>query len=272
MLAYQFRSGQLTVGHQRRPAARSRPTASPAASASPPAPAALSTTCANARRCSPRSTTPPRWWSGFVAPAPRSVLAAKYGKSPEEASPFVAGLMRAIGFDRIFDFSFAADLTIMEETTEFLNRVASGGVMPQFTSCCPGWVNLVEKRYPELIPHLSSCKSPQQMMGATVKTHFAQTLRRSPWTTCTWSRSCRAWPRSTRPPGPSSPPSGIRDVDAVLTTTEFMEMVDMVRLESGRGRAGHLRRAVLAGHRRRGASSAPPAGSLRPPCGWRWRS
>ena len=111
---------------------------------------------------------------GFVAPAPRSIVAMQYGVPFEQASAFIAGLMRRVGFDRVFDFSFAADLTIMEETTEFLNRIESGGVMPQFTSCCPGWVNLVERRYPDLIPHLSSCKSPQQMMGATVKNHFAQ--------------------------------------------------------------------------------------------------
>jgi iron only hydrogenase large subunit-like protein len=86
----------------------------------------------------------------------------------------MAGILRKMGFDKIFDFSFAADLTIVEETTEFLTRVEKKGVMPQFTSCCPGWVNLVEKRYPELIPHLSTCKSPQQMMGATVKNHYGK--------------------------------------------------------------------------------------------------
>jgi len=69
----------------------------------------------------------------------------------------------------VFDFTFAADLTIVEETTEFLSRIQNKGVMPQFTSCCPGWINFVEKRYPEIIPHLSTCKSPQMMMGATVK-------------------------------------------------------------------------------------------------------
>ena len=179
MLAYQFRSGHLTVG-----TSDGRPL--------------IETDCVSCGQCVTACpcgaldyvrerpevfaaiNDPTKMVVCFVAPAPRSVLAAQYGKSPEEASPFVAGLMRAIGFDRIFDFSFAADLTIMEETTEFLNRVTTGGVMPQFTSCCPGWVNLVEKRYPELIPHLSSCKSPQQMMGATVKTHFARDVRHLP--------------------------------------------------------------------------------------------
>jgi len=167
---------------------------------------------------------------GFVAPAPRSVIAAKYGKSPQEASPFVAGLMRAVGFDQIFDFSFAADLTIMEETTEFLNRVSTGGVMPQFTSCCPGWVNLVEKRYPELIPHLSSCKSPQQMMGATVKTHYAQKYG-IPLDDLYVVSIVPCLAKKYEAARPEFAPDGIRDVDAVLTTTEFMEMMEMIRID-----------------------------------------
>ncbi len=167
---------------------------------------------------------------GFVAPAPRSVIAAEFGKSAEQASPFVAGLMRAVGFDRVFDFSFAADLTVMEETTEFLNRVSAGGVMPQFTSCCPGWVNLVEKKFPELIPHLSSCKSPQQMMGTTVKTHFAQTTGISLDDLYVVSIvPCLA--KKYEAARPEFATDGMRDVDAVLTTTEFIEMIKMIRLD-----------------------------------------
>ncbi|MEE9965736.1 MAG: [FeFe] hydrogenase, group A [Propionicimonas sp.] len=167
---------------------------------------------------------------GFVAPAPRSVIAAEFGKTAEQASPFVAGLMRAVGFDRVFDFSFAADLTVMEETTEFLNRVSAGGVMPQFTSCCPGWVNLVEKKFPELIPHLSSCKSPQQMMGTTVKTHFAQTTGISLDDLYVVSIvPCLA--KKYEAARPEFATDGLRDVDAVLTTTEFIEMIKMIRLD-----------------------------------------
>ncbi len=167
---------------------------------------------------------------GFVAPAPRSVIAAEFGKTAEQASPFVAGLMRAVGFDRVFDFSFAADLTVMEETTEFLNRVSAGGVMPQFTSCCPGWVNLVEKKFPELIPHLSSCKSPQQMMGTTVKTHFAQTTGISLEDLYVVSIvPCLA--KKYEAARPEFATHRLRDVDAVLTTTEFIEMIKMIRLD-----------------------------------------
>ncbi|MCL2464980.1 MAG: NAD(P)-binding protein, partial [Micrococcales bacterium] len=167
---------------------------------------------------------------GFVAPAVRTVIAAEYGLTPQEVGPFIAGLMRHIGFDKVFDFVFAADLTIVEEATEFVNRLESGGVMPQFTSCCPGWVNLVERRYPALIPHMSSCKSPQQMMGATVKSHFAQTAGISLDDLYVVSVvPCLA--KKYEAARDEFAPDGIRDVDAVLTTTELLEMVQQLRLD-----------------------------------------
>jgi len=167
---------------------------------------------------------------GFVAPAVRSVIAEEYDLPVAEASAFIAGLMRQVGFDKVFDFSFAADLTILEETTEFLGRVTNGGVLPHFTSCCPGWVNLVERRWPEMIPHLSSCKSPQQMMGTTVKNHFAQQAGISLDDLHVVSIvPCLA--KKYEAARPEFAPEGIRDVDSVLTTTEFLEMVQMLRLE-----------------------------------------
>ncbi|MCL2787418.1 MAG: NAD(P)-binding protein [Micrococcales bacterium] len=169
---------------------------------------------------------------GFVAPAPRSVICSEYGVPFDEASGFIAGLMRAVGFDKCFDFSFSADLTIMEETTEFIDRVSSGGVMPQFTSCCPGWVNLVERRYPELIPHLSSCKSPQQMMGATVKNHFASKYNVDLDDLYVVSIvPCLA--KKYEAARPEMAPGGRRDVDAVLTTSEFIELIDRLRIDVG---------------------------------------
>ncbi len=167
---------------------------------------------------------------GFVAPAVRSVISAQLGVAPTEAAPYMAGLLKALGFDKVFDFCFAADLTIMEETTEFLNRVQGKGVMPQFTSCCPGWVNFVERRYPGLIPHLSSCKSPQQMMGATVKNHFAR------WAGIPKEKlfvvsvvPCLA--KKQEAARPEFAPEGIRDVDAVLTTMEMLEMLKLIRFD-----------------------------------------
>ena len=82
--------------------------------------------------------------------------------------------LRRLGFDKVFDTDFGADLTIMEEATEFLDRVKNGGVLPMITSCSPGWIKFCEHYYPDLIPHLSTCKSPQQMTGAMIKTWFAE--------------------------------------------------------------------------------------------------
>lgn len=173
---------------------------------------------------------PTRTVVGFVAPAVRTVIAAEYGLTPEEVGPFVAGMMRKVGFDKVFDFVFAADLTIMEEATEFLGRVERGGLMPQFTSCCPGWVDFVERRHPELIGHLSSCKSPQQMMGATVKNHFASTEGIALDDLYVVSIvPCLAKKNEAARDGFA--PAGVRDVDAVLTTTEFLEMAEFLRLE-----------------------------------------
>ena len=82
--------------------------------------------------------------------------------------------LKLCGFDRVYDTNYGADLTIMEEGTEFLNRVQKGGVLPMITSCSPGWINYCEKEYPDLLDHLSSCKSPQMMFGAILKSYYAE--------------------------------------------------------------------------------------------------
>ncbi|HOV27267.1 MAG TPA: NAD(P)-binding protein [Pseudobacteroides sp.] len=168
---------------------------------------------------------------GFVAPAVRSIVSSYFGIPYNEASPFMAGILRKMGFDKIFDFTFAADLTIVEETTEFLTRVDKKGVMPQFTSCCPGWVNFVEKRYPQIIPHLSTCKSPQQMMGATVKNHYAKLAGVKKEDLFVVSIvPCLA--KKYEAARPEFAPEGIRDVDAVLTSSEMLEMVKLLRIKT----------------------------------------
>ncbi len=167
---------------------------------------------------------------GFVAPAVRSIISSQYGIPFENASAYLAGMLKKLGFDKIFDFCFAADLTIVEETTEFLNRVARKDRMPQFTSCCPGWVNFVERRYPELLSHLSTCKSPQQMMGATVKNHYAQLAGLDKQELFVVSIvPCLA--KKFEAARPEFAPGGVRDVDAVLTTTDLLEMVNLVRID-----------------------------------------
>lgn len=170
---------------------------------------------------------------GFVAPAVRSVISSHFGIPFDKSSAFLAGLLKRMGFDRVFDFTFAADLTIVEETTEFLRRAEEGRKFPQFTSCCPAWINFIERRYPELIQHLSTCKSPQQMMGATVKNHFPR------WARLALERDdmfvvsivpCLA--KKFEAARPEFSPDGIRDVDAVLTTTELIEMTSLARIDS----------------------------------------
>ena len=86
----------------------------------------------------------------------------------------LAAALRALGFDKVFDTTFGADLTIMEEAMEFIHRVKNGGTLPMMTSCCPGWIKFCEQEFPELIPNLSSCKSPQQMFGAVLKSYYAE--------------------------------------------------------------------------------------------------
>ena len=114
-----------------------------------------------------------------VAPAVRSAWAEQFGLSPEFAAPGrMAAALRALGFNYVFDTDFAADLTIMEEGSEFIERFThkDGYNWPMFTSCCPGWVRFLKSRYPELTENLSTAKSPQQMFGAIAKSYFAEKL------------------------------------------------------------------------------------------------
>lgn len=167
----------------------------------------------------------------FVAPAVRSVVSSRFHVPFDKASPFMAGMLKKLGFDKVFDFTFAADLTIVEETTEFLNRVESKGVLPQFTSCCPGWVRFVEKRYPALIPHLSTCKSPQMMMGATVKNHFAK-VGGIPKENLFVVSVVPCIAKKFEAARPEFAPGGVRDVDAVITSSEMLDMLKLTNTEA----------------------------------------
>ena len=110
-----------------------------------------------------------------TAPSIRATLGECFGMP---VGTLVTGKMTTalhlLGFDKVFDTNFGADLTIMEEGTEFIDRVKNGGVLPMITSCSPGWVKFCEHYYPDLIPHLSTCKSPQQMQGAMIKSYYAE--------------------------------------------------------------------------------------------------
>lgn len=104
-----------------------------------------------------------------VAPAVRVALGEEFGLDGENVMPKIVAAMRKIGFDEIYDTSFTADLTVIEETNEFLEKLKNGASLPLFTSCCPAWVKYVENKHPELMPQVSTCKSPQQMFGSVIK-------------------------------------------------------------------------------------------------------
>ncbi|KAJ3441058.1 iron hydrogenase [Anaeramoeba flamelloides] len=137
-------------------------------------------------------------------------------------------LLRLLGFNQVFDVQFAADLTIMEEGTELLHRMndKENSVLPMFTSCCPGWVNLVEKKYPEIIPHLSSCKSPQQMFGSVIKNYYAKRLNLDPKDIyCVTVMPCTAKKKELDRPQFRNPKTGVKEVDLCLTVREMGRMV-----------------------------------------------
>ena len=115
------------------------------------------------------------------APAVRAAIGEEFGlPMGTRATGKLAASLRRLGFDRVFDTNFGADLTIMEEGTELINRIKNGGKLPMITSCSPGWINYCEYFFPDMIENLSSCKSPHQMLGAMVKTYFAEKMNLEP--------------------------------------------------------------------------------------------
>jgi NADP-reducing hydrogenase subunit HndD len=134
--------------------------------------------------------------------------------------------LRSVGFDRVFDTSFSADLTIMEEASELVQRIQSGGTLPMFTSCSPGWIKFVEQFYPEFLPNVSTCKSPQQMLGAIIKSYYAEREAVDPSQIvsvaimpCTAKKFECSRPEMAR--------NQIPDVDYVLTTRELGQLLRM---------------------------------------------
>ena len=159
------------------------------------------------------------------APAIRAALGEEFGMAPGSlvTGKMIAALRR-LGFDRVFDTNFTADLTIIEEGNELLKRVKEGGVLPMITSCSPGWIKFCEHFYPDLLPHLSTCKSPQQMFGALAKTYYAETSGIDPKNIISVSiMPCTAKKFEAQRPEMNS--SGYRDVDYVLTTRELGRMI-----------------------------------------------
>jgi NADH-quinone oxidoreductase subunit G/NADP-reducing hydrogenase subunit HndD len=160
-----------------------------------------------------------------TAPAVRVALGDDFGlpKGAITTGKMVTALKR-LGFDKVFDTDFTADLTILEEGNELLHRLKTGGKLPMITSCSPGWINFVEVFYPDLVAHLSSCKSPQQMFGALAKTYYPTTAGVDPAKVTSVSiMPCTAKKFESERPEMNS--SGFRDVDVVLTTRELARMI-----------------------------------------------
>ncbi|MBO5235821.1 MAG: iron hydrogenase small subunit [Spirochaetaceae bacterium] len=161
-----------------------------------------------------------------IAPAVRVAIGEEFGMKPGELSTKkIYTALRRIGFNYVFDTNFSADLTIMEEGTEFVQRLTTGGTLPLFTSCCPGWVDYVEKNYHDMLPNLSTAKSPQQMMGAVIKTYWAEQMKIDPAKICSVSiMPCTAKKYEARRDDNMNS-SGYADVDISLTTREFAKLI-----------------------------------------------
>ncbi len=166
-----------------------------------------------------------------VAPAVRVALGDAFGlpKGSIVTGKMVAALRR-LGFEKIFDTNFTADLTIMEEGNELIKRVTEGGTLPMITSCSPGWINFIEGRYDHLLDNLSTCKSPQQMFGALTKSYYAEKMGIDPKNIYTVSiMPCTA--KKYEAQRPEMVTNGVQEVDAVLTTRELARMISSAGID-----------------------------------------
>lgn len=160
-----------------------------------------------------------------TAPAVRAALGEEFGyKIGTPVTGKMVAALRRLGFRKVFDTNFGADLTIMEEATELLHRISDNGVLPMITSCSPGWVNYAEYYYGDLLPHLSSCKSPHEMFGAILKTYYAEKKGLKPEDIYVVSiMPCVA--KKYEKERPELVTNGLKDVDAVLTTRELAKLI-----------------------------------------------
>jgi iron-only hydrogenase group A len=188
---------------------------------------------------------PTRYCVAQFAPAVRASLGEEFGIPPGElVTGKIYAALRLLGFKKVWDTNFAADLTIMEEGTEFLDRLTNGGMLPLFTSCCPAWIRFAERIYPELLPHLSTAKSPQQMFGAVAKTFGAQSLNVNPKSISVISimpcTSKKTEAKRSEMNGASKYwhkedligcNESFQDVDVVLTSRELARLIKMAGLD-----------------------------------------
>jgi len=160
-----------------------------------------------------------------TAPAVRAALGEEFGmKIGTPVTGKMVAALKRLGFDKVYDTNFAADLTIMEEATELLSRIKNNGVLPMITSCSPGWVNYAEYYYGDQLDHLSSCKSPHQMQGAIIKSYFAEKKGIDPkdiFVVSIMPCTAKKYEKSRS----EMEVDGLRDVDAVLTTRELAKLI-----------------------------------------------
>ncbi|MBC5687379.1 iron hydrogenase small subunit [Mediterraneibacter sp. NSJ-55] len=165
------------------------------------------------------------------APSVRAALGEEFGyPMGTDVEGKMAAALRRIGFDKVFDTDFSADLTIMEEAHEFLDRVKNGGVLPMMTSCSPGWIKYCEHYYPDQLEHLSSCKSPQQMFGALTKTYYAEKMGIAPEDiVCVSVMPCTA--KKFEIGREDQNAAGVPDVDISITTRELARLIRKVGID-----------------------------------------
>ncbi|MGB7606057.1 MAG: NADH-dependent [FeFe] hydrogenase, group A6 [Lutisporaceae bacterium] len=160
-----------------------------------------------------------------IAPAVRVALGEEFGMKPGSIiTGKIVSFLKRIGFDKVFDTNFTADLTIIEEGNELLHRMNNNGKLPMLTSCSPGWIRFIELFYPDLLPHLSSCKSPQQMFGSLSKSYYAEKYSYDPKDIIVVSiMPCTAKKSEAKRNEMHS--DGYQDVDIVITTRELASMI-----------------------------------------------
>ena len=160
-----------------------------------------------------------------IAPAVRVAIGDHFGYAKgENVMGKLVGVLHRLGFDEVYDTSYGADLTVVEESKEFIERFTSGQKMPLFTSCCPAWVKYCETKYPEFVPNLSTCRSPQQMFGAVVREYYKDPEKNEGKKIVSFSiMPCTA--KKEEILRPESFTNGKQDVDYVLTTTEVVRMI-----------------------------------------------
>lgn len=171
-----------------------------------------------------------------TAPAIRATLGECFGMpiGTNVKGKMVAALRR-LGFDKVFDTDFGADLTIVEEANELIERIQNNGPLPLITSCSPGWVKFCEHYYPELLPNVSSCKSPQQMTGAMIKTWYAQKNNLDPKNIVVVSvMPCTAKKFEVQRDDENAAGAGIQDVDIAITTRELARLINLAQINFAR--------------------------------------